>query len=196
MSRRNLVAASIVVGLAPTWGAPTEVSAGPADVGVNVVNIGGSARSVEPSCPESASSTMSRSSPDASRTREQVSNILELHRAAGDFVGARVALCDGGAIIEVTAGTTTLDPGSGPADPDVPWNIGRSPSLLSRSWCCNSPNRTLSTSTPGSTSTYPISRKASESPLANSCSTPVASVSTSINRRCATTCSDSGHRRN
>ena len=70
-------------------------------------------------------STVSTSSSDADSTREQVSNILELHHAAGDFVGARVALCDGdGTVIEVTAGTTSLDPGSGPVDPDVPWNIG------------------------------------------------------------------------
>jgi D-alanyl-D-alanine carboxypeptidase len=57
--------------------------------------------------------------------REQLTNILELHHAAGDFVGGRIALLDrDGTITEVTAGTTGLEPDSGPVDPDVPWNIG------------------------------------------------------------------------
>jgi D-alanyl-D-alanine carboxypeptidase len=56
---------------------------------------------------------------------ELLSNILELHHAAGDFVGGRIALLEpDGTVTEVTAGTTSLDPGSGPVDPDVPWNIG------------------------------------------------------------------------
>ncbi len=124
MSRRNVIVASIVAGVAAASGAPTGASAEPADVGVDAVGVGVSARPVESSCSASAS-TVSTSSSDADSTREQVSNILELHHAAGDFVGARVALCDGnGPVIEVTAGTTSLDPGSGPVDPDVPWNIG------------------------------------------------------------------------
>jgi D-alanyl-D-alanine carboxypeptidase len=54
-----------------------------------------------------------------------LSNILELHRAVGDFVGARLSLREAdGTITEVSAGTPTLDPASGPVDPDVPWNIG------------------------------------------------------------------------
>ena len=54
-----------------------------------------------------------------------LSNILEVHHAVGDFVGARLALRDAdGTITEVSAGTPTLDPASGPIDPDVPWNIG------------------------------------------------------------------------
>jgi D-alanyl-D-alanine carboxypeptidase len=52
-------------------------------------------------------------------------DILETHRAAGEFVGARIALADrDGAVTEVTAGTTAVDPSSGPVDPDVAWNIG------------------------------------------------------------------------
>jgi D-alanyl-D-alanine carboxypeptidase len=76
--------------------------------------------------PSTASTVVAPSSSDAEgNRRELVSNILELHHAAGDFVGARVALRDpDGAITEITAGTTSLDPGSGPVDPDVPWNIG------------------------------------------------------------------------
>ena len=51
--------------------------------------------------------------------------ILESHHAAGEFVGARIALRDrDGTITEVTAGTPTVDPASAPVDPDVPWNIG------------------------------------------------------------------------
>ena len=120
-----MVFASIVAGLAAAWGAPAGTSAEPADVGVEAVNAGVSARPVELSCPESAASTGSTSSLDAEGMREQVSNILGLHHAAGDFVGARVALCNGdGTLIEVTAGTTSLDPGSGPVDPNVSWNIG------------------------------------------------------------------------
>ena len=57
--------------------------------------------------------------------REQLNNILESHHAAGEFVGARIALRDpDGTITEASAGTTTVDPASGPVDPDVPWNIG------------------------------------------------------------------------
>jgi D-alanyl-D-alanine carboxypeptidase len=60
-----------------------------------------------------------------------LSNILELHHAVGDFVGARLALRDAdGTITEVSAGTPTLDPASGPVDPDVPWNIGSATKTL------------------------------------------------------------------
>jgi len=52
-------------------------------------------------------------------------DILESHDAAGEFAGARIALRDrDGTITEVAAGTTTVDPASGPVDPDVAWNIG------------------------------------------------------------------------
>ena len=52
-------------------------------------------------------------------------NVLDQHHAAGDFVGARIALQDAdGIVTETTAGTTTIDPASGPVDPDVAWNIG------------------------------------------------------------------------
>jgi D-alanyl-D-alanine carboxypeptidase len=62
---------------------------------------------------------------EADAIRVTMSNILALHHAVGEFVGARLALRDGdGTITEVSAGTPTLDPASGPVDPDVPWNIG------------------------------------------------------------------------
>jgi D-alanyl-D-alanine carboxypeptidase len=61
----------------------------------------------------------------ADPTRRQLRHILAEHHAAGEFVGARIALRDSdGTITEARAGTPTLDPASGPVDPDVPWNIG------------------------------------------------------------------------
>jgi D-alanyl-D-alanine carboxypeptidase len=57
--------------------------------------------------------------------RAQLRDVLAAHHAAGEFVGARIALRDAdGTITEARAGTPTLDPGSGRLDPDVPWNIG------------------------------------------------------------------------
>jgi D-alanyl-D-alanine carboxypeptidase len=51
--------------------------------------------------------------------------ILASHRAAGEFVGARIAVLDpDGGFTEVAAGTTTVDPAAGPVDPEVTWNIG------------------------------------------------------------------------
>ncbi len=55
----------------------------------------------------------------------QLAAILTEHQAAGEFVGARIAVRDAdGTISEASGGTPTLDPASGPVDPDVPWNIG------------------------------------------------------------------------
>jgi D-alanyl-D-alanine carboxypeptidase len=55
----------------------------------------------------------------------QLAAILTEHHAAGEFVGARIALRTAdGTITEANGGTPTLDPASGPIDPDVPWNIG------------------------------------------------------------------------
>ena len=55
----------------------------------------------------------------------QLAAILTEHQAAGEFVGARIAVRDAdGTITEASGGTPTLDPASGPVDPDVPWNIG------------------------------------------------------------------------
>ena len=52
-------------------------------------------------------------------------DILTEHQAAGEFVGARIAMRDAdGTISEANGGTPTLDPASGPVDPDVAWNIG------------------------------------------------------------------------
>ena len=51
--------------------------------------------------------------------------ILDSHRAAGEFVGARIALLDaGGAITEATVGTQTIEPAGPAVDLDTPWNIG------------------------------------------------------------------------
>ena len=65
-----------------------------------------------------------RRAPDGAR-HTMLHNILELHRVAGEFVGATIALRDAdGTVTEAVAGTPTVDPASGPVDPDVPWNIG------------------------------------------------------------------------
>ena len=100
-------------------------------------------------------------------------------------------------VIEVTAGTTSLDPGSGPVDPEVPWNIGSVTKSFVAIVVLQLAEQGLVDLDAG-IDQYPTRsrRMPSGSPLANCCSTPVASVSTSINRRCATTCSDNGHRRN
>ena len=48
-----------------------------------------------------------------------------MHRAAGDFVGASLAVRDrDGTSTEVTSGTQAVDPASGPLDPNVPLNVG------------------------------------------------------------------------
>jgi D-alanyl-D-alanine carboxypeptidase len=60
-----------------------------------------------------------------SARRALLSRILETHRTAGDFVGARIALRDrDGSVTEVTSGTQSVDPGSAPVDPAVSWNMG------------------------------------------------------------------------
>ena len=52
-------------------------------------------------------------------------DILESHHAAGEFVGARIAVLDHeGTVTEVVDGTQTTDPASAPVDPNVAWNIG------------------------------------------------------------------------
>jgi D-alanyl-D-alanine carboxypeptidase len=54
-----------------------------------------------------------------------MSSVLEAHLAAGEFVGARIALLDrDGSVSEVAAGTTSVDPTSGTVDLDVAWNVG------------------------------------------------------------------------
>jgi D-alanyl-D-alanine carboxypeptidase len=58
-------------------------------------------------------------------SQEMLHGILESHRAAGEFVGARIAVSDrDGNVTEVTDGTTTVDPESATVDPDTAWNIG------------------------------------------------------------------------
>ena len=60
--------------------------------------------------------------PHASRC---CNGILDAHQAAGEFVGARIALLDAdGAITEATAGTQIDRPASAPVDLDTVWNIG------------------------------------------------------------------------
>ena len=57
--------------------------------------------------------------------RALLSDVLEAHRAAGEFVGARIALRDAdGTITEVAAGTASVEPTSGPVETDVAWNVG------------------------------------------------------------------------
>jgi D-alanyl-D-alanine carboxypeptidase len=57
--------------------------------------------------------------------RAQLEGILADHQAAGEFVGARIAVGEpDGTISEANAGAPMLDPASGPVDPNVPWNIG------------------------------------------------------------------------
>lgn len=57
--------------------------------------------------------------------RALLQQVLDRHLAAGDFVGARIALRDAdGTITAAVSGTRGTDPGSGPVDPDVAWNIG------------------------------------------------------------------------
>jgi D-alanyl-D-alanine carboxypeptidase len=54
-----------------------------------------------------------------------LNEILDSHHAAGEFVGARIALRESdGTITEVADGTTTVDPASAPVDLDVAWNVG------------------------------------------------------------------------
>jgi D-alanyl-D-alanine carboxypeptidase len=62
----------------------------------------------------------------AERAHEQMlRDILVLHHAAGDFVGAIIAMRDpDGTISEAVGGTPSVDSTSGSVDPDVAWNIG------------------------------------------------------------------------
>lgn len=57
--------------------------------------------------------------------RSLLTGILASHLTANEFVGARMAVLDAsGGLTEVTAGTTTNEPGSAPVDPDEAWNVG------------------------------------------------------------------------
>jgi D-alanyl-D-alanine carboxypeptidase len=72
----------------------------------------------------STSAMPPRPNPDRGR-RALLRRVLASHRAAGEFVGARIAVLDlEGTVTEVTAGTPTLDPASDPVDREVAWNIG------------------------------------------------------------------------
>jgi len=77
-----------------------------------------------PSAPPTTATPPTPSAQTAA-TRRVLDQILESHRATGEFVGARIAVRDRtGTVTEVTSGTQTVDPASAPVDPDVPWNIG------------------------------------------------------------------------
>ena len=76
---------------------------------------------VAPSTTEPAPTT---TQPDPTRLA-LLQGILDAHHAAGEFVGARIALLDAdGAITETTAGTQSIDAASAPVDLDTVWNIG------------------------------------------------------------------------
>jgi D-alanyl-D-alanine carboxypeptidase len=78
----------------------------------------------ESSAPPASLAPPTTSPADAAR-RALLSGVLDSHHAAGEFVGARIALLDrDGTVTEVAAGTTTVDPTSAPVDPNVAWNVG------------------------------------------------------------------------
>jgi D-alanyl-D-alanine carboxypeptidase len=80
------------------------------------------ARTPTPTAPSPPTTT---SQATGESRRALLSSILESHHAAGDFVGARIALRDrDGTVTEVTSGTQTVDPASPPIDPDIAWNVG------------------------------------------------------------------------
>jgi D-alanyl-D-alanine carboxypeptidase len=77
-----------------------------------------------PSAPPTTE-TPPTTSEQTAAARRVLDAILESHRAAGEFVGARIAFRDrSGIVTEVTSGTQTVDPASPPVDPNVPWNVG------------------------------------------------------------------------
>jgi D-alanyl-D-alanine carboxypeptidase len=54
-----------------------------------------------------------------------LTEILQDHLDAGEFVGARIAVMTAdGTITETAAGAQTTDPGSAPVAVDVPWGVG------------------------------------------------------------------------
>ena len=74
--------------------------------------------------PTTTAAAPSTTQPDPARLA-LLQAILDSHHAAGEFVGARVAVLDAdGSLSEATAGTQTTDAGGAPVDLDVPWNIG------------------------------------------------------------------------
>ena len=74
--------------------------------------------------PPSSAAPPTTAAADAAR-RALLGDVLAAHHAAGEFVGARIAVAGrDGTTTEVSAGSTTLDPASEPVDPDVAWNIG------------------------------------------------------------------------
>src|SRR5688572_1712783 len=74
--------------------------------------------------PTTTSPAPTTTAPDPAR-RALLEGVLDAHRAAGEFVGARVALLGAdGSITEATTGAQTTDAAGEPVELDVPWNIG------------------------------------------------------------------------
>ena len=98
----------------PTTAAPTTTAA-PATTVVPATTI---------ALPTSSAPPTTSTATGAAR-RQLLTGILETHRAAGDFVGATIAVRDpDGSVTEATSGTQTTDPASPAVDPAVAWNIG------------------------------------------------------------------------
>jgi D-alanyl-D-alanine carboxypeptidase len=102
--------------------APTSVSVATTSVSVAPTTVAPPPPDTRPPVSSVAPTT---TPPVQGRHEALLSSILANHQAAGDFVGARMAVLDSdGTISEATAGTTTVDPASGPVDLDTPWNVG------------------------------------------------------------------------
>jgi D-alanyl-D-alanine carboxypeptidase len=132
-TRRRLAAVAVVVGaglLLPVLGCSsgddrtsTPTSAPAVTAALATAPPARSAPTTSVAATTSAAPTTT--TPPADARQELLRGILESHRAAGEFVGARIALREpDGTVTEVTDGTTTVDPASAPVDPDTAWNIG------------------------------------------------------------------------
>jgi D-alanyl-D-alanine carboxypeptidase len=75
--------------------------------------------------PATAMPTTTTPTGDSAETEAQLASLLESHRTAGEFVGARIAFRDrNGTVTEAAAGTDTIGPNAKPVSLDVPWGIG------------------------------------------------------------------------
>jgi D-alanyl-D-alanine carboxypeptidase len=109
---------------APPTAAPTASAAPPATVAPTTTAPPTTTEAATAVAPSTSAPAPTTAQPDPAR-QALLAGILEGHHAAGEFVGARIALVDAdGAITEATVGTQTADAGSAPVDVDVPWNIG------------------------------------------------------------------------
>ena len=107
-------ATAVVVGLLSAAACSSPTAQGPPAAGdVSVV-----------AAPQASNGSGSDRTSEAAR-QALLRDVLDRHRAAGEFVGARIALRDpDGTITQAESGTTTIDPASGPVDPDLAWNVG------------------------------------------------------------------------